>query len=109
MIQVLPVKKPNESWYVPFDFTNPLESAANPSATEDIGEIQDVSVHDLDANQDVTDVLTDIHICQIEGKVAFVWVTAGEHNHRYRVTCRIQTAESNQVFELSCYLFVREV
>jgi len=110
MLQVLPYKQPGESWFIPFDFSGPLGSIKNnPDAPEDIGEIEDIVVVDMDTNADVTADLSDQGISRVSGKWAYVWLTGGEHGHRYKVTCRVRAATSHQIFEIDAVLPVLEV
>lgn len=108
MIPTLPSKQPNEKWYIPFDFSNPLNSQANPDRTEEVGEISEVSVFDITADTDVTETMADLLNSRPVGQMAYVWITGGEDGHRYKLTCRIQTLTSKQEFEMDCYLPVRE-
>lgn len=109
MIPTLPAKQPNEAWYVPVDFSGPLDSQSNPEGKEDIGEILSVTVLDTSDDEDVSDDMTDEGICQIDGKIAYVWVQDGEDGKRYKVTCRVEAQKSKQVFEQEFFLVVREM
>jgi hypothetical protein len=108
MIPVLPAKQPNEKWFIPFDFSNPLNARANPDATEDLGSIQDVTVEDASTGEDASESMTDAGVCRVYGQVAYVWIIAGEDRHRYKITCRAVTDQSQQVFEMEAFLDVRE-
>ncbi len=108
MIPTLPAKQPGEAWYVPFDFSGPLDSSYNPDRKENLGKIVDVKAEETDTGEDVSDVLVDESICQIDGKIAYVWVQNGEDGKRYKITCRVEAQESKQVFEHECFVVVRE-
>jgi hypothetical protein len=108
MIPVLPAKQPNEKWFIPFDFANPLNARANPDATEDVGAIQMVKVEDASTAEDVSEDMTDDLLCRVYGQVAYVFITGGEDGHRYKITCRVVTDQSKQVFEMEAFMDVRE-
>jgi hypothetical protein len=108
MIPVLPAKQPNEKWFIPFDFSNPLNARANPDATEDVGAIQVVTVENAATGEDVSEIMTDELVCRVYGQVAYVYILGGEDRTRYKITCRVVTDQSQQVFEMEAFLDVRE-
>lgn len=108
MIAVLPPKQPNEKWFIPFDFSNPLNSPYNPDSTEILGGIREVRIEDVSAGQDVTAEMTDEAVCRVYGQTAYIWVVGGQSGHRYKITCRVFTDKSQQEFELEAFLEVRE-
>jgi hypothetical protein len=108
MIQTLPIKQPNEKWYAPFDFSNPLNSTSNPNASEDIGQVLALIVKDVGTGEDATSEITDDSITQLSGKIAYIWIKGGQDGHKYKITVRVEAATSKQVFELEAYLIVKE-
>lgn len=108
MIMPLPVKQPGESWYASFDFSRALRSRLDEESSEDVGRILSVEVQDMADGNDVSSDIVDIGICQPMGKTAYVWLKNGLSGHRYKISVRIESSLSKQVFELEAFLIVRE-
>lgn len=109
-IQRLPAKQPEEAWYIKFDFSSALNSSSNPDAGENLATpIQEVVITDEETGEDVSETMADAFKNRVSGQVAYVWVEAGEDDHIYHITCRVETETSDRVLELDARLPVREM
>lgn len=108
MIQRLSSKQPQEEKYIAFDFSPALEAAHNPDAGEDLASIEAVKVVNVDTDEDVSADMTVPENNRAAAKLAYIWVTGGDNDNVYQVTCRVKTATSYQILELDALLPVRE-
>jgi len=109
MIARIPDKQPNEKWYIPFNFTDPLVSDANPDATEVIGEVEEVTVIELETGDDKASEMSGVALCRKSGRYVYVWIEGGDDGKWYKISCRASTEISKQEFELEALMLVREV
>lgn len=99
-ILTLDDKQPSEAYYIKFDFTNAIGSAAISTAT--VTAIDSLGV-------DAVAVITDSDKQSIVTPYVNVWVRGGVHKQNYTITCKITTdAVPSEIYELEAEVPVRE-